>query len=49
MAAKARFVQIRNPRTGAYVKIDREEAVILGVKRSKGPYKNVPIIRIKKN
>ena len=41
----ASIVQIRNPVTNRYVKIDRELGEILGFKKSKGPYKNVPIAR----
>ncbi len=37
------LVQLRNPRTGRYVKIDRAEGRILSHKKSAGPYQNVPI------
>lgn len=37
-----RFVQVRNPRTGRYVKVDRKEGLVLGSKRT--PYKNVKLI-----
>ena len=43
------IVQIRNPRLDRYVKVDRAEAKILSVKRTKGPYKGVPIARKKKS
>ncbi len=42
------LVQIRNPRTDRYVKIDRAVGRILGEKRTKGPWKNVPIGRKRK-
>ena len=38
------IVQIRNPFTDRYVKIDRERGLVLSHKRSKGPYKNVIIV-----
>jgi hypothetical protein len=34
-------VQLRNPRTGRWVKIDIGEGRILAHKKSPGPYKNV--------
>lgn len=45
MAKKKEIVQIKNPRTGHYVKIDRSEGRILDHKKSDGPYKDVPIAR----
>ena len=50
-APKARFifrkdadlVQLRNPRSGKYVLIDRAEGSILSHKKSDGPYRFVPI------
>jgi hypothetical protein len=45
--SKKKIVQIKNPRTGHYVKIDRAAGEIIGHKSSNGPYKNVPIIRKK--
>jgi len=47
--AKKNIVQTKNPRTGKYVKIDREKGKILSNKKSKGPYKGVPVIRKKKS
>ena len=44
-ATKKDVVQIKNPKTGRYVKIDRRVGKILSHKKSKGPYKNVPIAR----
>ena len=49
MAKKDRdIVQIKNPKTGRYVKIDRSKGRITGHKKSYGPYKNVPVARKKK-
>lgn len=45
MSSKSTIVQTKNPRTGHYVKIDREAGKIISHKSSDGPYKNVPIIR----
>lgn len=46
MAAKNKdIVQIRNPRSGHYVKIDRANGRIIDHKKSEGPYKNVRIAR----
>ncbi|MGH7584492.1 MAG: hypothetical protein ACREL5_14830 [Gemmatimonadales bacterium] len=46
MADKKRdVVQIKNPRTGHYVKIDRSGGKILDHKKSDGPYKGVPVAR----
>ena len=42
-----RIVQTRNPRSGYYIKIDREKGKVIDYKISKGPYKNIPIIRRK--
>lgn len=39
------IVQIKNPRSGHYVKIDRAEGKIIDHKKTEGPYKNVPIAR----
>jgi len=41
--------QTKNPRTGKYVKIDRDKGRILTTKKSPGPYKNVPVIRKKRD
>jgi len=45
--AKKGIVQTKNPRTGKYVKIDRNKGRILHTKKSAGPYKGVPVIRKK--
>ena len=42
---KRDIVQIKNPKSGRYVKIDRANGKILAHKKSEGPYKNVPIAR----
>jgi hypothetical protein len=41
---RSRFVQVRNPKTDRYIKIDREKGAIVATKRTAGPYKGVPII-----
>ena len=45
---KKDVVQVRNPRTGHYVKIDREAGKIIANKISSGPFKGVPIARRRK-
>ncbi|HTO14562.1 MAG TPA: hypothetical protein VLZ83_02275 [Edaphocola sp.] len=47
--ANKNIVQTKNPRTGKYVKIDREKGKIVSNKKSEGPYKGVPVIRKKKS
>ncbi|MDO9518115.1 MAG: hypothetical protein Q7J10_08725 [Methanosarcinaceae archaeon] len=42
---KKDIVQVKNPKSGHYVKIDRSIGKILDHKKSEGPYKNVPIAR----
>jgi hypothetical protein len=42
---KTDVIQIKNPRTGRYVKIDRSAGRILSHKKSEGKYKNVPVAR----
>lgn len=44
---KSDVVQVKNPRSGKYVKIDRAKGKILDHKKSDGPYKNVPVARKK--
>lgn len=39
------IVQIKNPRTERYVKIDRTEGKIVSNKKSPGPYKGIPVAR----
>ena len=45
---KPEIVQLRNPRSGRYVKVDRTHGRIVDHKRSEGPYKNVPIVPLRK-
>lgn len=45
---KTDVVQIKNPKTGRYVRIDRSKGKIVSHKKSKGPYKGVPVARKKK-
>jgi hypothetical protein len=45
MAKKKDIIQVKNPRSGHYVKIDRDQGRIIACKKSAGPYKNVPIAR----
>lgn len=47
MASKPKkdIVQVKNPRTNRYVKIDRDQGKIIGHKKSEGKYKDVPIAR----
>ena len=42
------LVQVRNPKTGKYILIDRAKGVILEHKETKGPYKDVPIAKPKR-
>ena len=41
----ADLIQICNPKTNRWVKIDRESGKIIGHKKSPGPYKNIRIYR----
>jgi len=45
MPLRKDIVQIKNPKSGHYVKIDRNVGRIINHKSTKGPYKNIPIIR----
>ena len=45
MNKKSRIGQTKNPRSGYYVKFDREKGKIISHKKSEGPYKGVPIVR----
>jgi len=45
MSEKKDVVQIKNPKSGHYVKIDRKAGKIVDHKKSNGPYKNIPIAR----
>lgn len=42
---KKDVVQVKNPKSGHYVKIDRAAGKILDHKRTEGPYKNIPVAR----
>jgi hypothetical protein len=42
---KADVVQVKNPRSGKYVKIDRTHGKIIAHKKTSGPYKGVPVAR----
>jgi hypothetical protein len=39
---KKEIVQIKNPKTGRYVKIDRAAGRIIDHKKTQGPYRNIP-------
>ncbi len=41
-------VQVKNPRTDRYVKIDRTVGEVVAHKKSEGPYKDVPVARKRK-
>ena len=45
MSKKRDIVQVKNPRTGHYVKIDRAAGKIIDHKKSEGAYKDVPVAR----
>ena len=47
-SGKSDVVQVKNPRTGHYVKIDRSAGKIVSHKKSDGPYKNVPVAKKRK-
>lgn len=48
VAIKRDIVQVLNPRTGKYVKIDRSIGRIIAHKKTPGPYKGIPVARKKK-
>ena len=45
MTKKRDIVQVKNPRSGRFVKIDRNAGKIISHKSTSGPYKGVPIAR----
>ncbi len=45
--AKKGVVQTKNPRTGKYVKINRNKGKVISTKKTDGPYKGVPVLRKK--
>jgi len=47
MKKQSDIVQVKNPKTDRYVKIDRVAGKILAHKKSEGPYKNISIARKK--
>ena len=47
MAEKIEYVQTKNPRSGMYIKIDKTHGKIVSTKKTKGPYKNIPIAELK--
>lgn len=49
MSEKKRIVQVKNPKTGRYVKIDREKGRIVAHKKSEGPFKNVTVVARKRS
>lgn len=42
------IIQVKDPRTGMFVKIDRAQGKILAYKKSLGPFKNVEIVPVEK-
>ena len=47
-AVNSDVVQVKNPRTGRYVKIDRAAGRIIASKKSEGKYANIPVARKRK-
>ena len=47
MTQEKDVVQVRNPKSGHYVKIDRSVGKIVPHKKSSGPYKSVPVAKKK--
>jgi hypothetical protein len=43
--SEADVVQIKNPRSGLYVKIDRLAGKVIAYKESEGPFEGIPIAR----
>jgi hypothetical protein len=37
------IVQLYNPRSKKYIKVDREKGEIIGYKKTPGPYLNIPL------
>ena len=44
-SSKKSVVQIKNPKSGHWVKIDRSKGKIVDHKTTPGPYKNIPKIK----
>ena len=47
MSKKKDIVQVKNPKSGHYVKIDRSVGKIISHKKSSGPFKDIPIAKKK--
>lgn len=47
MAKSQNVVQVKNPRSGHYVKINRAQGKIVAHKTSPGPYKGIPVAKKK--
>ena len=45
--ARKDVVQVKNPKSGHYVKINRTAGKIVAHKKTAGPYKGVPVARRK--
>lgn len=45
MTNRIRVVQVKNPKTGKYVKVDRENGKIIAHKKTQGPYKGIAVVR----
>jgi len=45
MSKKKDVVQVKNPKSGHYVKIDRLAGKIIDHKKSIGPFKGIPIAK----
>jgi hypothetical protein len=46
--SKRDIVQVKNPKSDRYVKIDRSAGKIISHKPTEGPYKGVPVARKRK-
>ena len=44
---KDEIVQLKNPRTNKYIKINRSKGLIISHKKTFGAYKNIPIFKFK--
>jgi len=45
---RSHIAQMLNPKTGRYVKVNKDKGTILRYKQTPGPYKGVPIARKQK-
>ncbi len=43
MKSKSELVQVQNPKTGKYIRINKTTGMITGHKRTDGPYVNIPV------